>query len=86
MKRLVFGVLGVALLLLAVPLSASVSDADVVEGTFKVLQACDLAAGTTRQSYRVATDEGEEYELELATPPEGLRTGDRIRVRGRLAG
>jgi PKD repeat protein len=85
-KRLAFGVLGVALLLSTAPLGASVSDADAVDGTFEVLQACDLAAGTTRQSYRIATDEGEEYELELATPPEGLRTGDRVRVRGRLAG
>ena len=86
MKRLAFGVLGVVFLLSTAPLGARVSESDVLEGTLRVLLACDLAGGTSQQLFRIAADDGVEYELELPAPPEGLKTGDRVRVRGRLEG
>lgn len=87
MKRLGFGVLAIAFLIgpamgsgLAVPES---SESVVVEGTVQVLVACDLDGGTAAYTYNLTSDDGEELTLDLTpeTAP-GIRSGDRIQVRG----
>lgn len=73
-----------ALSLLAIPgLFARADDAFLRTGTLSVLVSDDFANQRAELHYELRTDDGETLRLRFTERPEGLRTGDRIAVRGR---
>jgi PKD repeat protein len=84
------GTLSVALLGLALAGGAARADVrgtalEVREGTLEVFVEDDFAAESSRTVYRLRQDGGDAVSLDLAgPPPEGVRTGLRVRVSGRM--
>ena len=71
--------------LIAIPRPpARADDAFLRTGTLSVGVADDFAHQRAEFHYELRTDDGEILRLRFAEPPEGLRTGDRIAVHGRV--
>jgi hypothetical protein len=87
MRRVLLGVLGVALFFVTPVAPGAIQrggggegEAVVMEGRVLVLIACDLEAGTAEMSYQIETDDGSRFPLELLPAMERpLRSGIRLR-------
>ncbi len=65
--------------------ATALAPTDVVEGTLAIAHSDDFAAGTGRFTYELHTDDGRVRRLDLASLPDVLGYGMRLRVAGRTA-